>query len=102
MAQSRVAGHAQQVELAEDTAEDDCAIVGHLTFRFIGIPRQPPSAMGAAFQENPPCASAEEEHGAVVRALLTRRLPSAIVKFLISSKYLILLVGAQGLEPWTR
>ena len=29
MAQSRVAGHAQQVELADDIAEDDCAIAGH-------------------------------------------------------------------------
>jgi hypothetical protein len=29
MAQSRVAGHAQQVELADDIAEDDCAIAWH-------------------------------------------------------------------------
>jgi hypothetical protein len=35
-------------------------------------------------------------------SLLTRRLPELQAQTQIPIKYLILLVGAQGLEPWTR
>ena len=40
--------------------------------------------------------------GFLVSVLLTRRLPELQAQTRISIKYLILLVGAQGFEPWTR